>query len=25
VLPFTFFILDDLEFGILDGEGVLGF
>jgi hypothetical protein len=25
VLPFTFFILDDAEFGILDGEGVLGF
>jgi hypothetical protein len=25
VLPFTFFILDDGVFGILDGEGVLGF
>jgi hypothetical protein len=25
VLPFTFFILDDPAFGILDGEGVLGF
>jgi hypothetical protein len=25
VLPFTFFILDDAVFGILDGEGVLGF
>jgi hypothetical protein len=25
VLPFTFFLLDDSTFGILDGEGVLGF
>lgn len=25
VLPFTFYILDDPEFGKLDGEGVLGF
>jgi hypothetical protein len=25
VLPFTFFILDDAVFGILDNEGVLGF
>jgi hypothetical protein len=24
-LPFTFFILDDAVFGILDGEGILGF
>jgi hypothetical protein len=24
-LPFTFFILDDGTFGILDGEGILGF
>jgi hypothetical protein len=24
-LPFTFFILDDATFGILDGEGILGF
>jgi hypothetical protein len=25
VLPFLFFILDDGTFGILDGEGILGF